>query len=88
MCAHYDPAETSKQCTEDDAEKVQDKQAANFCDYFALSDQAFDAGDISADRSARTALAALFGDEDTQQPRSSSEQTDRLKNDAEALFRK
>ena len=88
MCAHYDPTETSKQCSEDDAEKVQDKQAANFCDYFTMSDKAFDAADISADNSARSALAALFGDADTDRPQPSTDEANRLLNDAESLFRK
>ena len=91
MCAHYDPAETSKQCTEDDAEKVQDKQAANFCDYFTIADKAWDAGEISAAEGARAALAALFGEGGGEQDQSSDDrrgQAERLQNDAEALFRK
>lgn len=91
MCAHYDPAETSKQCAEDDAEKVHDKQAANFCDYFTLSDKAFDADDITAAGSAHAALADLFDDGDSGQTRSTTDQpsqADRLLNDAESLFRK
>jgi len=91
MCKHYDPAETSKQCTEDDAEQVHDKQAANFCDYFALSERAFDAADISAATSAQAELSALFGDTETGQTESSAHKPDqptRLLSDAEALFRK
>ncbi len=88
MCKHYDPAETSKQCVEDDAEKVQDKQAANFCDYFSLSGRAFDAGAITADEQARTQLAALFDDSDAAQTERQASETPGMLKDAEALFRK
>ena len=86
MCRHYDPQETSKQCTEDDAEEVRDKEGANFCDYFALAADAFDKQQILADGAARSQLAALFG-EAQQATDNSSERSDLL-NDAEALFRK
>ena len=36
MCKNFDPAIT-KSCSEDDAEEVRDKQAANFCDYFKVA---------------------------------------------------
>lgn len=88
MCVHYDPAETSKQCAEDDAERVQDKQAANFCDYFTVSDKAFDAGEISAAATAQARLSALFGDTDQADSAGSADPADRLLEDAEALFRK
>ena len=88
MCRYFDPTETSKQCSEDDAEKVQDKQAANFCDYFTLTDQAFEPAAVSADRSARAELAQLFGDAPASAEASSPDDAQRLIDDAEALFRK
>jgi hypothetical protein len=95
MCSHYDPSETSKQCREDDAEEVRDKQAANFCDYFRLSDDAFEGTAIKADAAARTELASLFGDaggrnsdNDDQRKQDQTHDESRLLHDAEALFRK
>ena len=88
MCAWYDPRETSKQCVEDDAEEVRDKQAANFCDYFKLSASAFDPAEQRADSAARSELAELFGDTSATQPSDEPSDEPRLKSDAEALFRK
>lgn len=88
MCRHYDPAETSKQCSEDDAEKVQDKQAANFCDYFSLGANAFDAAAIDADAKARAQLSELFGDGESAHGGEHSSEAEGLLKDAEALFRK
>ena len=88
MCVHYDPAETSKQCREDDAEKVHDKQAANFCDYFVLSESAFDSGEINAAETAQAQLSALFGDADRNASNEQSGSADGLLKDAEALFEK
>ena len=87
MCSWYDPAETSKQCREDDAEEVRDKQAANFCDYFRLAADAFDPGQKRANDAAGSALAALFGDETADQTDHPTDES-RLIEDAEALFRK
>lgn len=91
MCAFYDPNETSKQCAEDDAEEVRDKQGANFCDYFRLATEAFDAAQIRADAAARNQLEQLFGDTqpaaDPLTKEGPSEEA-RMREDAEALFRK
>jgi len=88
MCAHYNPNETSKQCSEDDAEKVHDKQAANFCDYFTFSNRAFDAGEITAHDRARSQLSALFGDDVATGADRRPDEPDEMLKDAEALFRK
>jgi hypothetical protein len=88
MCSWYDPRETSKQCTEDDAEAVRDKQAANFCDYFKLSASAFDPLEQRADNAARSQLAELFGETSTTQSSDTPSEESRLIQDAEALFRK
>jgi len=60
MCSHFDLA-VSRACCEDDAEEVQEKERANFCDYFSPSAQAFDTGIAVADSKARTQLDGLFG---------------------------
>lgn len=88
MCTSYDPRETSKQCREDDAEEVRDKQAANFCDYFILRAGAYDAAEIQAHTQAQSELAGLFGDTVAEQPAEQSPDESRLIQDAEALFRK
>ena len=48
-------------CSEDDAIEVGDKKAANFCDYFKPSDQAYNPDEIRGDLGARADLVALFG---------------------------
>lgn len=41
MCVHYD-ARVPRQCREDGAEEVRDKERLNFCDWFIPSEAAFD----------------------------------------------
>ena len=36
MCTHFDPG-VARQCREDDAEEVRDKERDNLCDYFVPS---------------------------------------------------
>lgn len=88
MCVSYDPTETSKQCSEDDAEEVRDKQAANFCDYFKLAAGAFAPTEKSAHDAAKSELAELFGDNAADQEPDRPSEESRLIEDAEALFRK
>jgi hypothetical protein len=61
MCVYFDPAAT-KQCLEDDAEEVIDKDKLNFCDWFTASADAFDPHRNRADQRARVQLESLFGD--------------------------
>lgn len=60
MCIHYDPAAT-RQCREDGAEDVKEKERPNFCDWFIASEAAFDPNRKSAADAAQRALDALFG---------------------------
>jgi hypothetical protein len=60
LCQRYD-RRLPKQCREDDAEEVRDKERANFCDYFKPRPGAFDAAGAAAEQQARDSLAALFG---------------------------
>ena len=62
MCVHYDAA-VPRQCREDGAEDVTEKERANFCDWFKPSDTAFDPARKSDADSAQAALDALFGDD-------------------------
>ena len=61
MCVHFDAA-VARQCREDDAEEVFDKEKANFCDWYVPSPDAFDGADHGKEGQARTELAALFGE--------------------------
>lgn len=61
MCIHFNPRVT-RQCTEDGAEEVGDKDKLNFCDWFKPSETAFDADRKKAEDAARAAAEALFGD--------------------------
>ncbi|MBT8098151.1 MAG: hypothetical protein KJO82_00305 [Gammaproteobacteria bacterium] len=80
MCRNFSPT-AIKQCTEDDAEEVLEKERLNFCDWFIASDAAFDpARKASADQ-ARAALDALFDGGDD------SSTADAAQQDAENLFK-
>ena len=61
MCARFDPG-VPKQCTEDDAEEVTNKDTANFCEWFEPSASAFDGAGAKQQEQAREALEALFGE--------------------------
>ena len=81
MCGHYDP-QAVDQCREDDAERVRDKETANFCDWFVPVGGRFDVqGRGAADR-ASAELSALFGDAETPDAEDNP-----LIDDAEKLFR-
>jgi len=59
MCTHFD-ATVLRQCREDGAEEVIEKDRLNFCDWFVPSESAFDPEQkVEADQ-AQIALAALF----------------------------
>lgn len=60
MCVYFDPA-VPRQCREDGAEDVTDKDRLNFCDWFKPSESAFDPDRKSEADAAKEALAALFG---------------------------
>lgn len=81
MCRHFDSAAV-RQCLEDDAEDVSDKERVNFCEWFVAGENAFDAAaKAEADR-AKQSLDALFGDADA-----SGESPDASLSEAEKLFR-
>lgn len=60
MCVYFDSA-VPRQCREDGAEDVTDKERPNFCDWFKPSEGAFDPNRKSEADAAKDALAALFG---------------------------
>jgi hypothetical protein len=61
MCRYFD-ANVPRQCREDGAEDVKEKDRPNFCDWFKPSDSAFDADRKSVEDEAKSALDALFDD--------------------------
>ena len=60
LCRSWDRTRP-KQCREDDAEEVRDKERANFCDWFKPRSGAFDAAGAAAESAARTLADSLFG---------------------------
>lgn len=82
MCRFFDPT-VPKQCREDDAEEVMDKERANFCEWFEPDPNAFDPARASEAAAAEAGLAALFGDA----PASADDQEDELLRKAKDLFR-
>ena len=62
MCVHFD-RNVPRQCREDGAEDVTEKERSNFCDWFKPSDTAFDPSRKAEADAAQDALAALFGDD-------------------------
>jgi len=63
MCGFFDP-NVPKQCGEDDADEVFDKERANFCEWFQPNGDAFTGERVSAQRQAKSALDAMFGGEE------------------------
>jgi len=61
MCVNYDP-HVPRQCREDGAEDVRDKDRLNFCDWYKPSDKAFDANRKDEEDQAKAALDSLFDD--------------------------
>jgi hypothetical protein len=62
MCLYFD-RNAPRQCREDGAEDVTEKERPNFCDWFKPSDRAFDPAGKDAAAAAAEKLAALFGDD-------------------------
>ena len=61
MCKHFD-RNVPRQCREDGAEDVTEKERVNFCDWFQPNENAFDPQRKAAADEARQALDDLFGD--------------------------
>jgi hypothetical protein len=61
MCTHFDRS-VPRQCREDGAEDVTEKDRLNFCDWFIPSESAFDAKHKDEADQAKAALDALFDD--------------------------
>ena len=59
MCLYFD-ARVPRQCLEDGAEEVREKDRLNFCDWFKPSEVAFDADRKDEEDEARVAAEDLF----------------------------
>lgn len=82
MCESWDP-NVPKQCREDDAEEVMDKEKANFCDWFIPAAGRYDGAGAGEHARAERKLSALFGGDGD-----SSGDDDDLTRAAEDLFRR
>ncbi len=60
MCEAWEPRR-ARQCRQEDAEEVRNKEQANFCDYFRPRPGAFDTKGAAAEQQSRDQLATLFG---------------------------
>ena len=67
MCEFYDST-VPKQCREDDAEEVIEKEKLNFCEWFKPGDVVFDAARAKQESEAKDELGALFGDGEGDKP--------------------
>ena len=81
MCEFFD-AQVPRQCREDDAEEVFEKEKVNFCEWYKPAADAFDPARGREAAEAKSALAALFGDEPNEKS-----PADALQEDAEDLFK-
>lgn len=81
MCRHFD-ASVPRQCREDGAEEVIEKERLNFCDWFIASETAFDPQRKQAADRAHVKLDSLFGNGEASQPESDDDLSD-----AEKLFK-
>ena len=67
MCEFFNP-DVPKQCTEDDAEEVIEKERLNFCEWYKACATAFDPQQAAEGTRARSELASLFGAEESAKP--------------------
>lgn len=67
MCLYFD-ADVPRQCLEDDAEDVVEKDKLNFCEWYKPTPTAFDPARNSHENKARSELKALFGDAGDSEP--------------------
>ena len=81
MCQYYDPG-VPKQCAEDDAEEVIEKERLTFCEWYKPDAAAFDPRQAADESRSRSELATLFGGEEAAKP-----DDDSHLRDAEELFK-
>lgn len=81
MCMYFS-ASAPRQCLEDGAEDVKEKERPNFCDWFKPSDTAYDPAAHAKAAQAQSELDALFGNGGSPDPEPSA-----ALSDAEKLFK-
>jgi hypothetical protein len=81
MCRFF-RKDVPRQCTEDGAEEVIEKERLNFCDWYQPSAEAFDPGKIVDESRAHGELASLFGGDEV-----AEQETGAGLQDAEDLFK-
>ena len=81
MCRFFNP-DVPRQCTEDDAEEVIEKERLNFCEWYKPASAAFDPQRAATESRAHNELASLFGDGQSAEPAD-----DAVLHDAEDLFK-
>ncbi len=59
QCKFYDPS-AYNDCKEVSAERILEKERANFCDYFLLRGSKVEGGSLNRTKDAKIALEALF----------------------------
>ena len=74
LCRSYD-LKAIDQCAEEDAEEVQDKERANFCDYYKPWPGAYRVQDSSKTEAVKSELNALFGESSEDAADESSDST-------------
>jgi hypothetical protein len=62
LCRHYD-VRVADMCREERAERVSDKERANFCDYFDPTPGAYKPAQAAGAAAAKHRLAELFGEQ-------------------------
>lgn len=82
MCLHFDRI-APKQCREQDAEEVKEKERPNFCDYFKPNPKAYMGRDAKT-QATKSKLDSLFGTNAAESP----DQADATRGKLDDLFSK
>ena len=91
MCRHYDMRYIGH-CSHDDADRVLDKEAANYCTYYTPNPHAYGSERDNPAEHAQSELRALFGASESEDnydegsPDKPASSQERAKREAESLF--
>lgn len=81
MCQFFSQ-DVPRQCLEDDAEEVLEKERPNFCEWYQPAAKAFDPQRAAMESRSHSELSSLFGDGAAAEPEDSA-----ALRDAEELFK-
>lgn len=76
MCVQFDPSLSAGQCAEERADPPVIKEGANFCDWFAPNDAAYQPETTTKKQAALTRLDALFNSPATESDQQSDSATE------------